>query len=640
MTVSGEVCTGYFKCFNKLWTDEELCDFTVQICDVSIKCHRVILGACSPFFLGLLRSGMKEANEGRVVLQDISVSTFQLILKTLYTGEDVLSLDNFIEIWHAVDMLQIGFLVELCETFAAKNIKLENFTRILSSAKLLDSKSVLTLVKNFMVQNIKAIHETKRFVEISSDEMLCLIGRHDLNFTSEYSVLEIVLDWIDFKDSQIVNSCTGNNKKLKTTVPLNTLQNYITRYMLRSCLKDDIGPENKYDATNDEQEANQQKNENSKQADSLCCISKPKTQENLRSDILDQLNILLSHVRICTISPGLLMNFLEHRIIKQNDTARQIIISAILKQASFRHGQWPTAGIHRQFHEYGNYGVYLSHLSVYILDPFDEEMYKLKLHAGYLHKVQLVSFDSKLYAAGESIFWSNDSSVYVYSNNTWKHLTDIPKSKLLIASNEQHIYITSVVNNVIYQFDPKSKPPIMIPFSTVPKGYVARQVMSYQIYLIFFCTEKVNRIETTAVHMLDLQEKSWTRLDNLNGPADNIISFRNDDNHFVLQTNGNLWVLKKNDDIITFTRVAKLWRQELILYGAVVYGEKLVISYKNSENIPKDSFVYTLDNMFLTIMYWKIQSCGSNFIPCVLNKSYLSEYSNHLDYDSYSDSSD
>ncbi|XP_059175107.1 uncharacterized protein LOC131955138 [Physella acuta] len=639
MSVSDKI----IRCVEKLWTDEEFCDFTVQIGEVSIKCHSIILAACSPFFLGLLRSGMKEANEGRVVLQDISVSTFQLILKTLYTGEDVLSLENFIEIWHAVDMLQIGFLVELCETFAAKNIKLENFTRILSSAKLLDSKLVLTLVRNFMVQNIKAIHETKSFMQISSDEMLCLIGRHDLNFTSEYSVLEFVLDWIDFGDSQPVNSCTGNNKKLKTTVPVNTLLNNNANHnMLRSCLKDDIGPENKCDATNNKQKSNQP---NSKQLDNLCCNSKTTTSENLSGDRFNQLNTLLSQVRICTISPGLLMNFLEHRLVKPNDEARQIIISAILKQTSFRHGQWPTAGIHRQFHEYGNYGVYLlkTRVNVVILDPFDEEMYKLKLRKGYLQNVQLVSFDNKLYAVGVKLSWSNNSSVYVYSNNTWTHLIDIPKSEQLLASNEQHIYITSVVGNVIYQFDPKSKPPIMIPFSTVPKGYVAKQVMSYQIYLIFFCTKKVNRIETTVVHMLDLQAKSWTKLDNLDGPADNIITFRNDDNHFVLQTNGNLWTLNKNADNITFTCVAKLWRQELILYGAVVYGEKLIISYNNRESNPKDSFVYTLDNMFRTIRYWKIESCCSNFIPCVLNKSCLSEYSNqsdHLAYDSYSDDSD
>ncbi|XP_059170038.1 kelch repeat and BTB domain-containing protein 3-like [Physella acuta] len=230
------------NCLNKLWGDKENCDFTVQIGEVSIKCHSIILAACSPFFLGLLRSGMKEANEGRVVLQNVSASNIQLILKTLYTGEDVLSLDNFIEIWHAVDMLQFEFLVDLCETFATKNIKLENFSEIFSTANLFNSKLVLSSVKTFMIQNFESIYTSKRFLELSFDEMCFIVSSHALHFNSEHPVLELILNWAEYKIgvrvSKAVNNCNENNKKLKTLEPVSILSYASLKYTQLNSLED------------------------------------------------------------------------------------------------------------------------------------------------------------------------------------------------------------------------------------------------------------------------------------------------------------------------------------------------------------------------------------------------------------------
>ncbi|XP_059170042.1 kelch repeat and BTB domain-containing protein 8-like [Physella acuta] len=583
MSLSNKVC----KSLEKLWIEEKLCNFTIQIDDVSIKCHSIILGACSPFFLGLLQSEMKEANEGHVVLQNVSVSTFQLILKTLYTGEDMLSLDNFIEIWHAVHMLQIGFLVELCESFAAKNINIENFREIFFSAKLFDSISVQSSVKRFMLQNFTTIYETKLYLELACDEMFCLLSSNELHFDSEYPVLEMVLKWAEYKphfnNSEETWNAPGNNKKIKSSTPVNV--------------------------------------------NSIHSDSKSNSSKNVSTERFDELDVLLSQVRVCVIRPCLLMNVLEHRLIKRNDKARQIIVSSLVKQMSFRHGQWPTEGIYRQFHEYGNYVVYFSYASrrFVIVDPCDGKKYTLKECVWLNRNTQMIVFDTEFYATGIQFFFQNKSNMFVYTKNSWSVVSAMPAVDVLLASNEQFIYVTCFVEGEthVFRLNPKCKTTNVEKFTTLPVNSGVTHVMSYQIYLVYFCTETVNGINETAVHMLDLQEKSWTKLDNLNGPAKNIISFRNDDNHFVLQTNGNMWVLRVTSENIRFNYVAKLWSLDHDLYGAVVYGYKLHIFYYNPERNTRDNFVCALD-MFHSILYSEMSLACSTCIPVVLPKSCLS----------------
>ncbi|XP_059170046.1 uncharacterized protein LOC131951704 [Physella acuta] len=524
MSIPDRIC----KCIDKLWVEGELCDFTVQINDFSIKCHRFILGACSPFFLGLLRSGMKEANEGRVVLQDISVSTFQLILKTLYTGEDVLSLDNFIEIWHAVDMLKIEFLVELCETFATKNIQLENFSEIFSTANLFNSKSVLSSVKAFLIQNIKAIYASKLYLELLFDEMCFIVSSHALHFKSEDTVLEMVLNWAEYKhgakDSEVVNKFTGNNKKFKTFETIHSLHNVSMKYIHHNSLEaesafvtETINCENKVIyVTNNDNESNRSESEDSVQSDSLCCSSKTTSSENLSTDRFDKLNILLRHVRACIISPSLLINVLKHRLIKRNDNACQIILSSVVKQMSFRHGQWPTAGIYRQLHKYKCFCVtYMNGTGKFLLiDPLDEKRYTLTSCPRLCRNIQLVAFDKQLYATGGQFVNQITSDMFVYGDNTWTHVAEIPGTSILLASNGQYIYVTNVSKHVIYQHNPKGNSPNMITFTDLPAACFATHVMSYHMHLLFFIAFK-----ETEIHMLDLQDKSWTKLDNLDGPA-------------------------------------------------------------------------------------------------------------------------
>ncbi|XP_059175101.1 uncharacterized protein LOC131955135 [Physella acuta] len=462
----------------------------------------------------------------------------------------------------------------------------------------------------------------KLYLQLSFEDLYSLLDSHKLNVSDEYLVLQAVLNWVEYKpDQHVPDTCNTieSQKKLKTEKVHNTT----TQVVQEHCLDD------KSTMVTDKIVFSKAISNCLNKSDTEACQNKGKkisqsmsTNSAAENDRLYRFEVLLRRVRTSIISPTLLMNVLQHNSIKHNEKAKEIIVSAILNQTIyFKHGQWPKTGIYRESHEYGNYGI----CSLYRNGTFESLSYgetwnKMKSCPSLAHNVQLVAFENEIYAAGCQSATQTKSKLFVYANK-WKEIVELPAKELYLASNENHIYITSVTENVIYRFDPKYADVNLIKFTEVPKGSVVTHVMSYRGYLLIFCTETVNGVQETAVHMLDLPAKSWTRLDNLNGPAKNIISFRNDDNHFVLQTNGNLWALNQSDGMFTFTLVKKLWALDHVLYGAVVFGEKLVIFYYKPDET-KDSKACKVDNMFSQIKYWYTDEPCSSFIPAVLPKSY------------------
>ncbi|KAK0048947.1 kelch-like protein 40 [Biomphalaria pfeifferi] len=127
MGMKQKVACSIVQSLSDFWKCEELQDFTVTLDTTKFECHRFLLAACSGFFRGLFRSGMKETELKCVTVENISSETFELILETLYTANDVLTNDNVIDIWEAAHQLQIYFLITECEEFAIATLSLDNY---------------------------------------------------------------------------------------------------------------------------------------------------------------------------------------------------------------------------------------------------------------------------------------------------------------------------------------------------------------------------------------------------------------------------------------------------------------------------------------------------------------------------------
>ncbi|KAK0041915.1 kelch-like protein 8 [Biomphalaria pfeifferi] len=89
----------------------------------------------------------------KVDLPNISSKTFRLILKTLYTGCELLTKYNVLEVWSAVHQLQIHFLMQHCEDFIVDNVTVETLD-LKELTKLIKSDQLDVRSEDFVLSSI------------------------------------------------------------------------------------------------------------------------------------------------------------------------------------------------------------------------------------------------------------------------------------------------------------------------------------------------------------------------------------------------------------------------------------------------------------------------------------------------------
>lgn len=603
------------KSLKTLWQEGELHDFTVTIDKVNINCHRVILGACSHFFRGMLRSGMQEARSSRVDLQGISVATFQLVLHVLYTGEDVLTLENYLDVWNAANQLQIDFLISFCERFSVTIMSIENVEDIFRTAKLLNSTEVIRATIEFIVKNFNAVRRMQLFLELTCEELTSVFGNQELDVSNEDIVLESVLKWAECVPA---GSSFGVRELKSPDVSDEAI--CFTSTQVDSMLKKDYVDES---TVNFQHEQRVTSKESTPTAVNDNVASNPTTSApNPRRK--DLTNVLKS-IRTCLVCPALLHKLYKHELLAGNADAQEIILNAILYQLhGYRHGQWPAAAVHRTRSGYNNYGVICHGHGIFkALSARDEIWHELQSCVDLKLDVVLVEFDKDLYATGRRVLTDAVSWMYVFRGNTWVKLMELGGVVIFLVAIERHICIIYKNTQGLFRLNPANSKHKLVTF--LPDGAKVEQAVCFQRNLVVFCHESHKGVDETAVYVLDIRSKTWTQLNNLEGPANSLITFQDDDRCYVLQSNGSLWTMAESSAVcIVFTYVNNLWDFPKVLHGAMTYNGSLIIFGNYPKNDPDGSVTQkSLEGYFDKISHWGRDHYNSNFLPVILSKSSL-----------------
>ncbi|CAL1539783.1 unnamed protein product, partial [Lymnaea stagnalis] len=200
MLTKPEIACAIIEGISSVREDEELQDFVVEVEGKEFKCHRLILSACSGFFRGLLRSGMKESQKLRTKLEGVSMETFTDILETLYTGCNNLTRDNVLNVWLASDQLQITVVFDNCVDFITNNICNETVISVWEIASQLMHKNIIELCTtfiNFIKKNYEHVINSETFLCLSETYLLEIINGQDLIVSTEDVVIESILNWVN-----------------------------------------------------------------------------------------------------------------------------------------------------------------------------------------------------------------------------------------------------------------------------------------------------------------------------------------------------------------------------------------------------------------------------------------------------------
>ncbi len=107
-----------------LWAaavNRKMTDVEFLVGEETFGAHRSLLSARSPVFAAMFASGMKEAETGRVRIEDVDPGTFQRLLKFIFTGMmEPLSEDGKLSV--VADKYGVKTLMELCRLRVTKQI--------------------------------------------------------------------------------------------------------------------------------------------------------------------------------------------------------------------------------------------------------------------------------------------------------------------------------------------------------------------------------------------------------------------------------------------------------------------------------------------------------------------------------------
>ena len=120
-----------------------------------VRAHRVILAAQSDYFKGMFRNEKKERID-----MNMTTETLKIIVKTLYTGQTDIHIENVQDLLEASNYLQAKELNVKCIEFMIRNLDVSNCVAVLKLADQLSLERLLQDSINFIGDNFQLLFET------------------------------------------------------------------------------------------------------------------------------------------------------------------------------------------------------------------------------------------------------------------------------------------------------------------------------------------------------------------------------------------------------------------------------------------------------------------------------------------------
>ncbi|KAJ5068282.1 hypothetical protein M0811_12394 [Anaeramoeba ignava] len=193
--------------------EENYFDFEI-ICEqnqTSFKTHKSILSSRSQYFKSLFKSKMKEYQENKMILQDVSSSILSSILNYFYSGKIEINLENAIEILFFSSKYLIDELTEIVSNFIKNNFQIETIVDILKLSDSMNFNILLDSSYKFILENFDKFIKTSFFLELEENHLNSILLNDEI-LINEFELFESIIKWGKHKSN--INQ-EKKNQKLK-----------------------------------------------------------------------------------------------------------------------------------------------------------------------------------------------------------------------------------------------------------------------------------------------------------------------------------------------------------------------------------------------------------------------------------------
>jgi len=188
-----------FEIFKQLFQEEKLCDVCLQVGDQKIKCHRVVLASCSPYFRGMFTNSMLECSQDLISIQGLSEQAVVQLIHFIYTRKITINIDNIESLLTAAAVVQLDEVVHACCEFMTKHLHPSNCLEMRAFAELHGCFDFLHVADEFSRRYFTTLTSTEMFLKLSPKHLLEIISGIDLNIKKEEQAFEAVIMWANFQ---------------------------------------------------------------------------------------------------------------------------------------------------------------------------------------------------------------------------------------------------------------------------------------------------------------------------------------------------------------------------------------------------------------------------------------------------------
>ncbi|CAL2029350.1 unnamed protein product [Caenorhabditis brenneri] len=173
-----------------------LCDVTLVCGWKRINAHRVILSACSSYFLSMFTSQMAECYMKEVNIENVEPSTFEALIEFCYSGVIPIDDSNVQDILPAACLLQLHEVQTACCDYLKKQLDPSNCLGIRAFADTHSCKELLSSADEFTLKNFSSVIGKEEFLLLTVESLTTIIKSDRLNATSEELVFSAVIQWV------------------------------------------------------------------------------------------------------------------------------------------------------------------------------------------------------------------------------------------------------------------------------------------------------------------------------------------------------------------------------------------------------------------------------------------------------------
>ena len=187
-----------FDVLIRFFREQKLCDVVIQAGERKVKCHRVVLSSCSPYFRGMFTNEMVECTQDTVVIQGLSEEAVIQLINFIYTRKITISIDNIEALLTAAAVFQLDLVVHACCEFMKRHLHPSNCLEMRAYAELHGCSDFIEAADTYSRSCFLSLMNTEALLKTSFRHFLSIISGDDLFVKREEQVFEAVIAWLRY----------------------------------------------------------------------------------------------------------------------------------------------------------------------------------------------------------------------------------------------------------------------------------------------------------------------------------------------------------------------------------------------------------------------------------------------------------